>query len=65
MFELSLIVLLATAVRFNEGSYRINEDIGILQVLLVLSNPSSFNETVEIHNADFNFIGMYCKYVHT
>ena len=50
---------------FNEGSYRINEDIGMLQVLLVLSKPSSFNETVEIHNADFNFVGMYSKCVHT
>ena len=46
--------------RFNDGSYRINEDAGILQPLLVLSNPSSFVETVEITNQDFSndFIGM-------
>ena len=31
---------------FNNASYIVNEDAGMVQPLLVLSNPSSFNETV-------------------
>ena len=35
-------------VAFGNTSYTVLEDFGILQVLLVLSNPSRFVETVEV-----------------
>ena len=38
-------------------SYFVNESVGIVQPLLLLSNPSSFNETVEIRTGDFNANG--------
>ena len=54
------------------GPYSVNENDGIVQVLLTLSNPSSFNESVEIRTIEdiaegmLTFICMYvCMYVHT
>ena len=37
-------------VRFQNATYAVNEDDGIVQPLLVLSNPSSFVETVQVTN---------------
>ena len=45
-------------VRFNQSSYNINESSGIIQLLLILSNPSSFNETVSLINTDHTAKGM-------
>ena len=45
-------------VRFNQSSYNINESSGIIQLLLILSNPSSFNETVSLINTDHTAEGM-------
>ena len=55
---------------FNDGSYFINENARVLQPLLVLSNPSSFVETVEVQNQNFftnPIFGMLVVdiYVHT
>ena len=49
---------LVVAVRFSQSSYKINESSGIVQLLLILSNPSSFNETVSLINNDHTAKGM-------
>ena len=41
-----LLNLTAITVMFNTTTYSVDEDTGIVQPLLVLSNPSSFVETV-------------------
>ena len=45
---------------FSHSTYSINEDSGPLQPLLVLSNPSSTNITVEVFNTNITALGMYC-----
>ena len=39
---------------FDNTTYAVNEDVGIVQPLLVFSNPSSFVEIVEIQ--DINLV---------
>ena len=39
-------------VRFDDTTYTVEEYVEILQPLLVLSNPSSFVETVQVTNTD-------------
>ena len=46
-------------VRFNESSYRVNEDSGPVQPVLVLSNPSSTDTTVEVFNNNITARGKY------
>ena len=51
-------------VKFHNERYSVNEDDGIVQPLLVLSNPSSFVETVQVINTDVTANGEvanYCK----
>ena len=43
--------------RFDNTTYAVNEDVGIIQPLLLISNPSSFNETVQVINADISTNG--------
>ena len=38
--------------KFQNATYAVNEDDGIVQPLLVLSNPSSFVETVQVITTD-------------
>ena len=45
-------------VTFENATYTVNEDVGILRPLLVLSNPSSFNETVQVINTDITTNGI-------
>ena len=52
-------IILEIAVRFDNAAYHVNEDVGIVQLLLVLSNPSSFNETVQVISTDIEADGMY------
>ena len=48
-------------VKFDNTAYTVNESVGIVQPLLVLSNPSSFVEIVEIQDSNFQnpFLGTY------
>ena len=48
VFYLCTYLYAVLTVRFNSTLYIVEEDVGIVQPLLVLSNPSSFVETVEI-----------------
>ena len=61
-------IILEITVRFDNITYTVNEDDGIVQLLLVLSNPSSSDETVQIINTEIMEDGMYSKlyfYIHT
>ena len=39
-------------VRFNQLTYSVNEDDGSAQLVLVLSNPSSIDITVQIYDTE-------------
>ena len=41
-------VFVAITVKFNQPAYSVTENSGIIQLFLVLSSPSSFNETVQL-----------------
>ena len=45
--------------RVGNETYTVDEDVGIVQTLLVLSNPSSFNETVQVISTNIEADGMY------
>ena len=46
--------------KFSQPTYSINEDRGPVQPVLVLSNPSSTDITVEVFSTNITAIGMYC-----
>ena len=51
------------AVSFNQLIYTVNEADRLLEVLLVLSNPASFDVTVTVFNTDGSAIGKeVCTY---
>ena len=47
-------------VMLNDTFYTVDEDAGILQLPLLLSNPSSFVETVQVINTDITADGTAC-----
>jgi len=49
--------LLEITVAFDNISFTAYENNGIVQVLVTLSNPSSFNETVQVINTDITANG--------
>ena len=59
-----VLYLIAISVRFDNAAYTVNEGDGIVQPLLVLSNPSAFNETVQVINTDITTNGMVAMYVY-
>ena len=60
---------LVITVTFDQSSYSVSEDIEVVQPTLVFSNPSLFNETVEVIytyvsiNGMVNSVYMYMQYV--
>ena len=46
---------------FDQTFYHVNEDAGLVQLVLILSNPSSSNITVQVTNTDGSAIGEYCS----
>ena len=52
---------LAITVIFNQSKYSVNEDGGPAQPVLVLSNPSSTDITVQVTNTDGSATGEYCS----
>ena len=46
---------------FTQTVYYVNEDAGPVQPILVLSNPSSTDITVEVFNTDGSATGEYCS----
>ena len=45
---------------FNQSMYSVNEDAGPVQPVLVISNPSSTDITVQVTNTDGSATGEYC-----
>ena len=50
---------LAITVMFSQSLYSVDEDTGVTQPVLVLSNVSSTDITVEVFNTDGSAIGEY------
>lgn len=46
-------------VKFNESTYSVDEDKGLVQPVLVLSNPSSYQLTIGVFSTDGTATGMY------
>ena len=46
---------------FNQSVYSVNEDAGPVQPVLVVSNPSSTDTTVQVTNTDGSATGEYCS----
>ena len=49
-------------VRFTQSTYRVNEDDGSVQLVLVLSYPASTNVTVTVSSIDESAKGMIKEY---
>ena len=47
MMYICIVIVVAT-VTFNQSVYYIDEDIGVVQPVLILSKPSSTNITVQV-----------------
>ena len=50
-------VLIGIIVRFTKAAYSVNEDIGAIQLALILNSPSSFVETVQIISSNITAKG--------
>ena len=46
---------------FNETAYNVDEDAGLVQLALVLSDRSSTDITVEVTSGDGSATGKYCS----
>ena len=55
------IISLVITVRFSQSAYSVEETTGVVQPLLVLSNPASIDITVEVSNTDKTARGEYIK----
>ena len=49
----------AITVKFSQPTYSVNEDAGPMKPVLVLSNPSSTNITVQVFTTDGSATGEY------
>ena len=52
-----LICLIDVSISFNQSIYSVDEDDGPAQPVLVLSNPSSTDITVQVRNNDITATG--------
>ena len=50
----AIYIFTAVAVSFNQSTYRVDENIGEMQIVLVFNKPSSTDITVMIRDAIFN-----------
>ena len=46
---------------FNQSMYSVNEDAGLAQPVLVISNPSSTDITVQVTDTEISATGEYCS----
>ena len=46
-------------IKFNQPTYSVNEDVGTIKPVLVLSNPSSTDITVQVFITDGSATGEY------
>ena len=54
-----VLYLIAATVMFNQSTYNISENIGLAQPTLILSNPSSYDITVQVSSTDGSATGEY------
>jgi len=52
---------LVCTISFEQAAYDVDEDDGPAQPVLVLSNPSSTDITVELLSTDGTAIGKFCE----
>lgn len=45
--------------RFEQSTYSVNENVGVLKVYLVLGNPISTPITIQVSAMDISTTGMY------
>ena len=57
LYMYHVICYVVITVSFNQSTYSVNENSGPVQPVLVLSNPSTIDITVEIMNNDNTAIG--------
>jgi len=50
---------LVTTVSFDQSAYSFNENVGLVQIALVLSNPSSDDITIQVKSSDNTAQGHY------
>ena len=63
MIAVCSLFVLATIVMFNQSMYNVDEDTGPAQLILVLSNPSSSDITVQVITEDGSATGEYCNII--
>ena len=56
---MNLTLLLDITVSFGQGMYSINENAGVVQVSLTLSNPSSTVVSINVFNTNVTANGKY------
>ena len=56
---LLLLIIVALTVSFSQSTYSINEDVGSIQLTIVLSNSSSADITVQVVDDDNTATGEY------
>ena len=61
IFKIYFFYILATIVMFNQLMYNVDEDAGPAQLVLVLSNPSSSDITVQVITEDGSATGECCS----
>ena len=61
MVAVCSLFVIATIVMFNQSVYNVDEDTGPAQLILVLSNPSSSDITVQVVTEDGSATGEYCS----
>ena len=64
-YEYVVYHLLATTVMFSEIIYSVNEDSGSVQPVLVLSNSTSNDITIEVLNIDGSAFGEHSRTINT
>ena len=57
-FAFNFKLCLVPSVSFNQSTYSVDEDDGAAQPVLVLSNPSSTDITVQVISSDDTAIGI-------
>lgn len=62
VYNILYVYHLVTTVSFEQSTYRVNENDGLVQITLILSNPSSSNITVQVTSNDNTAKGIYYHY---
>ena len=55
----ALYLLVDIVLRFNQTVYRVNEDDGVVHPVLVLSNPSSYDVTIQVIDDEITATSKY------